>query len=630
MAEKVHILEPLPRVHAALPSRPHGPSAPLPQFHGVLHPVEVLVVDPPVVQLLLGVGGVDRIRHRRLGHFGVADEGRYAPLEDGNPVLPHPLALHRLGPPQHRRGYGIAVGVGSLEQLPQERLLPSPGVGPNRVGVHHLSRGIDAHGQSGELRVKERNPRLQPMGHGHAVGPVKVDVAQHAVDPPEFVLELAGGTGVLEVQVPGEQLVGPLSRQDHLDVRCSALGQEPVGYGGAYELGLIRFHVVHDLGDEIEHLLRGEGADVVVHISGPSQGFRHGPCGHDVGAVLHANGVSRYGPVVARLLSVKGQKVVRDDAGINTPGQEEAIVNVGHHSLLDGLGEGLPNLIIRDMMTVLLPGGIVVIHEPLRLIIAHDAGLRTPIMPRRQRHHRAGIHVSHQRLQLRRKHVRRRVALVRVRTKRPSVVQRLDPHGIPRRERLHLPRLVVLLEDHEREHPVQEGRGLRSAVTRVGVRDDLAVRSGEPIVRPRTVQAVLAGRHGLVQLVVVVNLAVRRQVDRLAHRVEFQIERHVGVAVGGIDDGEAGVTHRPPRLQGPLTTTHDPRRHLHPVRTAVVKHRRRAGHHGLVVQYRDVGPGGLGRAENVVDRGDEAAHAASGFVGGVTGRHRRRFRACGG
>ena len=49
------------------------------------------------------------------------------------------------------------------------------------------------------------------------------------------------------------------------------------------------------------------------------------------------------------------------DTGVNAATEKEAIVHVGHHALLDGLGKGFADFLVRDGVSRIGPWLVVIL-----------------------------------------------------------------------------------------------------------------------------------------------------------------------------------------------------------------------------------------------------------------------------
>ena len=203
------------------------------------------------------------------------------------------------------------------------------------------------------------------MGHGHAVRSVQVDIAQHTIDAAKLVLNLTGSLSVGEVEISSKQLIGSFSSKNHLHILSGPLGKKPVGDGRTNQLGLVSLHVIDNLRDEIKDLVGSETPDLVINDLGTAEIFNHALGSHDIGRVLHTDGEGGDGAIIAKhplaLLLVQRKEVVGDDAGIDTSTEEETIVNIRHHALLNSFSESLTNVVVGHIVIRILPGSIIVL-----------------------------------------------------------------------------------------------------------------------------------------------------------------------------------------------------------------------------------------------------------------------------
>ena len=200
------------------------------------------------------------------------------------------------------------------------------------------------------------------------------------------------------------------------------------------------------LGEGVDHLVDGEGADVVFHadVLGDLLGR------FDVRRPLHAH---RERPHVGFVPLGDGG----DDARVEAPGEEGANLDVRHEPLL--------HRVVDEVSNDLRVG-----HAAVR---GHEVILLGTVLGEaetgRQQAHRLGVDASlDQRLGL-----RREVPAPPV----PRIVERLDPDGIARGEEA----ATLLIVEHEGEHAVEQPNAV-VAVVLVEVGDDLRVGRGQQLV----------------------------------------------------------------------------------------------------------------------------------------------------
>mmetsp|Transcript_2517 Transcript_2517/g.6785 ORF Transcript_2517/g.6785 Transcript_2517/m.6785 type:complete len:362 (-) Transcript_2517:808-1893(-) len=359
----------------------------------MLHAMIVFVVDLAVVKLLLCVRCIDWICAGRFCHFGIGHKSCDLALQDGHPIFPHAFALHGLGSPKHRPRDGMPVGIRPFEEFSQQGLFASAAVVLHGFRVHHLAGGIEAHDQLGEFGIQEWHARLQSVGHRHSVGAMQIHISQHTVDAPKLVLDLSRCFGVLEVEIASKQLIGTFSSQDHLHILRRTFGKQPIGNGAADKLRLVGFHVIHDLGDQIEDLFWGECSDAMVDVLFATKGIHHPLRRHHIWRIFHSNRECLDGPIVA-FLSVQWQQVVRDDARIDTTGQEEAVINIRHHTFLHRFRECFTDFIICDIIGRIGPWCVVVLSKPIGVVVTNEAFFRRPVVTGRNVHDGRRIHMT--------------------------------------------------------------------------------------------------------------------------------------------------------------------------------------------------------------------------------------------
>mmetsp|Transcript_10244 Transcript_10244/g.28744 ORF Transcript_10244/g.28744 Transcript_10244/m.28744 type:complete len:609 (+) Transcript_10244:289-2115(+) len=574
----------------------------------MFHAMEILVIDTTVVELLLGMRSVDGIGQMCLVHLGVRNKGSNSPLKDRNPILAHTLALHGLRAPKDGLRDDVTFRVGALEQLTQKSLLSATRVGSDSLLVDYLACWIDAHGELGKLSVEEGHTSLEAVGHGHAVRSVQVDVAQHPIDAAKLVLNLTGSLSVGEVEIASEQLISTFSGKDHLHILSSPLRKKPVGDGRTNQLGLVSLHVIDNLRDEIKDLIGSEAPDLVINDLGSTEIFNHALGSHDIGRILHTDGEGGDGAIIPEhsqaLLLVQGEKIVGDDAGIDTSTEEETIVDIRHHTLLNSLSESLTNVVVSHIVIRILPGSVIVLHQPVWLVITDHALLGSPVVTGRQSNHGRRVDMSHEGLQFTREDVTIGISIV-AGGMRPTIIQGLDANGITGGKGLELTGLLAFLEDDKGKHTIELLDGSGPTELGIGVTDNLAITARNALLIP----AMLLLQIG-VEGVVVVDLSVGGEVDLLT--LECQVEGHISLTVARINNGQTGVAHRPA-----LGTVHAAGG-LGTVGTAMVQDAGGIGQGraGFGQDRRTTGVDVGGRVPHVVDGGNEATKLTLDLRGG--------------
>mmetsp|Transcript_6916 Transcript_6916/g.16892 ORF Transcript_6916/g.16892 Transcript_6916/m.16892 type:complete len:627 (+) Transcript_6916:431-2311(+) len=610
MRQNIDILQTFSGVHVTLPFGTHGTATTFPELNNVFKAVEVLIVNSAVVQFLLGLWSIDRIGYVGLVHFGITDKRRDTTLKNGNPVLSDTFALHSLGTPQYRCGDRISVCIGFLEQFSEHRLFTSSCVVFYGYWIDHLSCRVDAHDQLCEFRIQKWDTGFEGVGHGHSIRAVKVDVSKHTIDSTKFVLHLSRVFGILEVQVTRKELIGSLTSQDHLDIHCSTFCEKPVGNGTSDEFCLVCFHVIDNLWNEIKDFIGCKGTNVVADVLGATEFLHHGTSCHDIGGIFHTNSISWNGAIVSEFLAfgtVQWEEIVTDNARVDTSGKEKSIVDIGHHSLLDGLGEGFANFFITNIVVRVFPWSIVIVAEPFGVVVAGQAFFWRPVMARRNGNNGFGISVSDEGLEFAGEDIGTSLVSTSLGS---SVVQGLDSDRITGGEGCDLTGLHILFECDESKHTIQHGSGLGTTVFSKGVSDNLTIRSGDSVVIPSVFR-----NHLLVNIVVVVNFSIGGKVDdffgSFGARSEFQVEGHVRESIGWIDNGQTGVTHRPASMiRGIDASANSSSRNFVTVGTTMVQDTGRLAECLAVVQNRDgtAGCSGGSGGPNVIDRSHETAH----------------------
>mmetsp|Transcript_13902 Transcript_13902/g.33299 ORF Transcript_13902/g.33299 Transcript_13902/m.33299 type:complete len:213 (-) Transcript_13902:1478-2116(-) len=171
------VLETGAGVGLVLPGGAPRAAAPLPHVHKLVHAGVVRLEDLAVVRLFLALGRVDGILCLRRSEIRVSHLRLAECLKVLDPVEADPLALHRLGAPQH------GLGDLALEQRAQGVLLGLLDADdPLELRVH-LHHGVD------HVGVQEGHARLQAVRHGHAVRALAVHIVQRAEDAPQLLVD---------------------------------------------------------------------------------------------------------------------------------------------------------------------------------------------------------------------------------------------------------------------------------------------------------------------------------------------------------------------------------------------------------------------------------------------------------
>ncbi|VXB24328.1 hypothetical protein NOCARDAX2BIS_180039 [Nocardioides sp. AX2bis] len=462
--------------------------------------VEVLGEDPLVAELLAGTGG----REARQGHRRPVLVGHHRGSLAGHHVgRARPVAELLLAPPQD------LLGQPAGERLAQQRLLLGlrlPVV-PEQLPLHGHPLGDLEH-----LAGQERHPRLQPERHADPVGALQVEVVQDLDAVHERLGEVGRGE-LAQVVVSGEQLVGALPGQHHLDVLGGELGEEVVRDGRTDQRRLVALGGAHHVGQHRDHLVVGvdtfEVLQPEVRGDDPGRG--------QVGAALRAGGEGAHHRAgLRRAGHHRGH-----DAGVEPAGEEDPERDVGHHPLADGLDDGLPH---RGQRLVAVGEGradsgaaaqrvVTQVHHPAQSAVrGPDVPGRELLDVRAQLGCEGGQLGGHD------------DAVVDV-----GPVERLHPEGVATQDHT-----AVGVGDAEGVHPEQPVRRVRPGLGdqvehHLGVRAG-AERPGELLTQHVVVVDLAVGDHP--PAVAVVARAVLVGADPAGHRLG---------AAGQVDDGEPGV-----------------------------------------------------------------------------------------
>mmetsp|Transcript_49179 Transcript_49179/g.82472 ORF Transcript_49179/g.82472 Transcript_49179/m.82472 type:complete len:393 (-) Transcript_49179:914-2092(-) len=124
----------------------------------------------------------------------------------------------------------------------------------------HLLLRVERHHQLQEVAVQEGHAGLQAPGHRGLVGTEAVEHVQGLDLPDQLLMELRPVGGLVEVQIPPENLVRALATQHHLDPCGLDLARhEEHGCGGPDGGHVIGLQVPDDVRQRVQTLLDGEG-----------------------------------------------------------------------------------------------------------------------------------------------------------------------------------------------------------------------------------------------------------------------------------------------------------------------------------------------------------------------------------
>mmetsp|Transcript_679 Transcript_679/g.1770 ORF Transcript_679/g.1770 Transcript_679/m.1770 type:complete len:406 (+) Transcript_679:818-2035(+) len=220
------------------------------------------------------------------------------------------------------------------------------------------------------------------MRHGCLVCTQDVPLVKPCGLSHRLLVEFLGVGGLVKVQVASERLVGALSGENHLHSEGLDLPREEIHRDSGSDL-VPRLQVIHHLWHGIDRLLWGEVKLVVVG----SQKVRHLPRVRQVWRPLDSDGesVQALGPVqgvlcLALVLGCYG----RDQAGVQTSGEQDAEGHVRHQALEDGVDDRLPYL--GKVHGV--GWNVVLLDKPLGFVPPDEVGLLSgspgAVVPRRE------------------------------------------------------------------------------------------------------------------------------------------------------------------------------------------------------------------------------------------------------
>lgn len=246
--------------------------------------------------------------------------------------------------------------------------------------VDHLVRRVDVHRHLEELLVEKghtgfKTPRGGGLVGAQAVGQVKVLDAADALG-----VELLLVGGAVEVEVTAEDLVGTLTRKDHLDAHCLDLARKQVhGSRGTDGGDIVGLEVVDDIRQGVKTILDSEGHDVVLgaeelgHLEGSlvvgragkanGEGVELGKEGHgrELALVIETNKTLALVQILRLLLSgaigllcklLQAQSFPLGNGSnkrrVQTAGKENTIRNLSHQPFPDRPLKGLAELLEVD------------------------------------------------------------------------------------------------------------------------------------------------------------------------------------------------------------------------------------------------------------------------------------------
>mmetsp|Transcript_19641 Transcript_19641/g.45024 ORF Transcript_19641/g.45024 Transcript_19641/m.45024 type:complete len:533 (+) Transcript_19641:351-1949(+) len=436
---------------------------------------EELLEDHASVVALLGAGGVVGEPLGADAEHVVINHPRAVLLEPVDPVVANAVRELLLLAEEHLLGeVRCAVGSVAVEGLAHGPLLDELGL---LTLVDHLVLAVEEHGRVQKVLVEEGHPSLHAPRHcrlvcAQAVELVKVVELAHAL-----LVQLLAGGRLVEVEVPPKLLVGPLSRDDHLDSeRLDLAGQDEHGGPRADRRHVVGLEVVDHVLDGVDSLLHSEVELVVVGAELLGDGARVG----QVGRPDEADGEG--GGHGAALLLAHLDDDGGDERRVEAPREEHAVGHVGHEALVYRRLKVL--LQLGEVEGARGLGGLVPVGE---VVPGKLARLGAPVVPGGELLHLVAL---------------REEALHLAAEPYPAVggvayVHGGDADGVPRGVEL----VVLLVEDGEGKVAV-EVLGALHAHLLVEVDDRLAVGGGLP--------RGLVLEHRL-DLLVVVDLSVDRQ-----------------------------------------------------------------------------------------------------------------------
>lgn len=220
---------------------------------------EVLVEHAAVPVSLLGIGDIAAPLGLGVLHHLVGDLKLGLVLEGVDPSVSDTVGELLLLAVEDVVGevgtLGLVLGVeGLAEDVLLELLLGD-----------HLLLGIDVHGNLEELLVEEGHAGLKTPSRGGLVGAQAVGQVEVLDATDALLVELLLVGSAVEVEVTAEDLIGALTRENHLDTHGLDLAREEVHGGRGTDGGdIVGLEVVDDIGKRVKTVLNSEGHDVVL------------------------------------------------------------------------------------------------------------------------------------------------------------------------------------------------------------------------------------------------------------------------------------------------------------------------------------------------------------------------------
>mmetsp|Transcript_91067 Transcript_91067/g.152539 ORF Transcript_91067/g.152539 Transcript_91067/m.152539 type:complete len:450 (-) Transcript_91067:301-1650(-) len=380
--------------------------------------------------------------------------------------------------------------LGVIKSLAQDILLQSGvhAIGP-LLEVDHLLPGVDVHAHVKERFVQERNTSLQTPGLCRFVGPQHIPLMKSRRLTDQFLLHFHGPWGLVEVQVPTENLVCTLAREHHLDPQGLDLAGEKVHRNGSTDL-VPRLQMPDQVRQRVQGLFHRESklmmnrVKVVSHCSGSPQ----------VRGILDANGegVHTGGPPQhVECLNAMANSNGGDERAVQPTRQQNTTGNVSHQTLDHGLDQGRLDSAVISLGLWHVPGvhpdGVVPAHQ-----FTVDEGVAW-------REFLVGFAVIDEALHFRGKPNRAISPM--------APVKRADAHVVTCCNNVRLP-FAASVDDDKGEHAIQHGDHTFTKLPVQETHDFRVTGTGEQLVEIKLT----------LQLCVVVNLAIHHP-----HNLPFSV-----------------------------------------------------------------------------------------------------------
>ena len=263
-------------------------------------------------------------------------------------------------------------------QPPLEGAAQHPLGGP--VGADQFPLRRERQRELDDVEVEERHARLDPVGGGHPVHPLQPADVHPLQGGDQLVVQRLPGLVLDVVGVAGEELVGALPGEHHLDVPAGELGDQMMGHRAVHEAGVEGL----ELGDDTRHQLDGIARGVHQLVVLGTRLLGHEPGGDQVAAALQADreGRQRLGRVGPQVGGDRGH-----DAGVQPTGQQHAHRDRGVQTALHRPDDGLAQRVEDPLRRIFLRCAALEQHgrSTWEAGAGHEPVLGSPRVARRER-----------------------------------------------------------------------------------------------------------------------------------------------------------------------------------------------------------------------------------------------------